>query len=420
MATINWQEEFEGHQDVELNVTRESHVTCRCAAPHQPDPANPYDGLVLVLHGCGQHVDDGVNFRLRNYLAEKYNLLAVGVDYHASGLNLGFDPYKQYAVSMDFYLSMVSRLSELQKGEFDSWLVKLEKRPDWVKFSDKHLDDFMSVVVQIEAIEGPQNCYLKIIAENFDHQNFGLLQSIDALTAVAKISQKYPFDTGNIIAFGSSHGGYLAHLCAKLAPNTFRGVIESSSYSYTPLYFIANRPYPGIVPVFGTVDLGRGYPLYFDTFWELPNLLEPWKTSSTHREFGYSPQAIRDLTNMDHWCESVSKSRRYCQFRMMHSSKDELFQPACDKRRHVEALRKAGFDLDYREMSEDDIDGKLVKHLEHGMGSSPRAIFDLFYPTILPTWGDLDWQLETELNFKCGAKTYKITHGKKSPKLELL
>ncbi|WP_263726275.1 DUF2920 family protein, partial [Campylobacter sp. IFREMER_LSEM_CL292] len=61
------------------------------------------------------------------------------------------------------------------------------------------------------------------------------MQAIDILNALLYIRKSSPFkamEGGGIkhILIGSSHGGYLAHLCAKIAPWLVDVVIDNSSH----------------------------------------------------------------------------------------------------------------------------------------------------------------------------------------------
>lgn len=428
MQICHWENEHYAHSDVELNIPRQSKLTSYCSAPWAPDAMRPYAGLVLVLHGYGGKANDDYYRKLREYLVEKYDLLAVSVNYHASGLH-AVDFSKRYAFPKQFLLKILNYLPPSDREELLKGSVEIEGHKDWVKFPDpeeKYQKWLSELIFQVEVLEQQSILSSALsISENLDHQNFGVLQALDILTALYELSQAFSFEKSNVIAFGSSHGGYLGHLCSKIAPNTFRAVIEGSSYPYTPLYFIANRPYQGLTPYFNwefpvtvtnnqgvTQELKKIVDVYFDTPWELADATSPYY-------FGTAPMDMRNLNKAEHWQTVANKSRRQCQYRMLHSSRDETFQPIEDKRLHAQQLISTGFDVVYKEKGEDDIDGRLVKHLNHGMGASQRALFDLFYPTIRPTFGTMDNELGTVVDFKCGDKTYLFDHTS-NPMLQII
>ena len=72
-----------------------------------------------------------------------------------------------------------------------------------------------------------------LIPTNGDYQNFGLMQALDHIYVIDDLIKRGS-RTSNIILFGSSHGGYIAHMVAKLAPNTIRLIIDNSSYISPP------------------------------------------------------------------------------------------------------------------------------------------------------------------------------------------
>lgn len=60
------------------------------------------------------------------------------------------------------------------------------------------------------------------------------MQAQDLLNVALYLKKHAPFDTMGgipVIMIGSSHGGYLAHLAAKIAPWLIDGVIDNSSYA---------------------------------------------------------------------------------------------------------------------------------------------------------------------------------------------
>lgn len=410
---FSWQQQHYAHADIELNIQRQSLLTSYCTAPWQQDDGRPYLGMVLVLHGCGQSANDAYTQKLRAYLARKYDLLAVSIDYHASDLH-PLEPTRQFAVSVEDYDKVVQMLPSELADQLRGSAYEVEHRPGWIKFNEGQLGFFINCVSYLEINSNERYLrYMKVIADNLDQQNFGVVQALDILTVVKDVCSTVKFDKNNIIAFGSSHGGYLAHLSSKIAPNTFRAVIEASSYPYTPLYLIAGRPYEGIRPYFYMTrnmprENGKGtyhaddyhYP---DSAWELADQASP-------NYFGPAPMQIRNLNYQPHLDAVVKAATRQCQFRMIHSATDEVFQPLEDKRNQAQRLRSSGFDVDYREMRESDVDGRLVKHLEHGMGCSLRALFELFYPTIRPTESKLDFESGTVIDFQCGDRIYRFDH----------
>ncbi|MCR6592022.1 DUF2920 family protein, partial [Campylobacter insulaenigrae] len=71
---------------------------------------------------------------------------------------------------------------------------------------------------------------------NNEYQNFGIMAAIDHINALKDILNKYPqFKTLPKIYGGGSYGGYLALMCAKIAPWYVDGVIDNSGAALPPL-----------------------------------------------------------------------------------------------------------------------------------------------------------------------------------------
>ncbi|WP_410770677.1 DUF2920 family protein [Fontibacillus sp. BL9] len=84
--------------------------------------------------------------------------------------------------------------------------------------------------------------------ENFN--DMSLMQMIDNITAVLMIIEilkenNISFNKRKVICQGHSHGGYLAWLCNRFAPNLFSMVIDNSAY-LRPLYLENYRSVPAI------------------------------------------------------------------------------------------------------------------------------------------------------------------------------
>ncbi|MCW1585564.1 DUF2920 family protein, partial [Campylobacter jejuni] len=67
-----------------------------------------------------------------------------------------------------------------------------------------------------------------------EYQNFGIMQAQDLLNVALYLKNMLLLILWGgipVIMIGSSHGGYLAHLAAKIAPWLIDGVIDNSSYA---------------------------------------------------------------------------------------------------------------------------------------------------------------------------------------------
>lgn len=369
MPCKEWTKSIKGVDDIELDIPRTSVLIYHCAAPE----SGPAEGLVFVISGFGEDAASDYQRKLRTYLAETYNLLAVSVEYHcyqsrlSTGANFVLAPeeFEDLCKLCAKYGILISYPYELQTA--------LSRLPVYFELD------------------------LRIAPSNGDYQNFGVMQALDHLAVLADLLQERggEFNQENIVAFGASHGGYIAHMISKFAPNTLRAVIDNSSYTDPKRGMMRTVPL-----TFGKMRLN----CLLVSQWELDD-----QTSS--RYFSPGRQSIRHTSSQMQIEEMRRLSQRTCQYRMLHSTQDEL-EPIEDKRKQAEMLINAGFDVVLKEAGEQDVDGRMVKHLEHGMDASLRALFDYFYPTLTPMPGKLDFELGSDVAYFCGEHLYAFSYGK--------
>lgn len=379
MSLVEWTKSIKGADDVELGIPRASQLVYHCTAP---DTVRA-QGLVFVIPGFGEDASGEYQRGLRAYLAEKYGLLAVTAEYHcyrsrpATGAAPIFAPeeYENFRIQCAKHGILVATPRDVKDA--------LSRLPRAYQFN------------------------LRLSPPNGDYQNFGVMQALDHLLVLADLrkSQEIEFDEENIVAFGSSHGAYIAHMIAKFAPNTLRGVIDNSAYTAPPILGHSADGQLQFGPsCFDLYQLtGVRVDFYVDTRWTVADEAAPTHYSGWHH-------AIRDLALPKHMQATKETSGRPCQFRVMHSVADGI-QPIDGRRQQAELLKATGFDVVFKEVTAEDIDGRMVKTLEHGMDASLRAVFDYFYPTLQPSPGQLDADLGTEAAYVCGDLIYSFGHG---------
>ena len=171
--------------------------------------------------------------------------------------------------------------------------------------------------------------------ENGDYQNFGVMQALDHLYVLSDLIKSIEFDKGNIIAFGSSQGGYIANLMAKFAPNTFSAVLDNSSYAFAPLVFILGRQ--------------LGLPEYWGIMSENIHLgcfvISPWRLNHNEKNyFSRDRQKIRSFLFEDDIKTMAKIGKNKTQYRIYHSRNDGLAK-IDDKIQVTDLLQKNGFDV---------------------------------------------------------------------------
>ena len=228
-----------------------------------------------------------------------------------------------------------------------------------------------------------------------EYQNFGVLQSIDILTVLYHIKSLGYEDIINnkpIIALGSSHGGYIANLLMKFAPNTFDAIIDNSCYAKPPLNYIVG---------FETNPNSAEYCMISQNikinFFTLTN----WSTKKNNNEFNNASYEIRDLSNLDQ-INQLSAYGFKTKVISYHSIIDTISSYE-DKNNYIKELEKNNYKCILNTIkSEDQIDGTLIKNLNHSMGMSIKALVDTELPNILnsiPVNTETDLSLESIIKY---------------------
>jgi predicted esterase len=221
-----------------------------------------------------------------------------------------------------------------------------------------------------------------------DYQDFGLIQAIDILTAVKFLKKEYPtIDWKRLSIVGSSHGAYIAQMVSKIAPNSIAKVVANSSWVRPPSVEITNikRVHFGINGVQSNCILAKGWS--FDK--KDKNYLDEEKV------------LIRDIGAQVDQQKKQTKKKNMPQYVLSHAINDHLI-PIEEKDAVVEAFVKNGFDVKYIRLdSEDKLDGRLFKTLEHGAKVSIKGLIHeyILKDEIKPINKD-DFELESKIKYK--------------------
>jgi Protein of unknown function (DUF2920) len=373
----------QGHPDFELGIPRSVPVTYDAELPEN----GPADGLVFLIPGFGGDTDEAFLRLTRRHITSKYNLVAVSARAHCflcrpkqsipgAAVKMDIDPWS-IAKAIGALVLQGDNLQGLTSADEKDTLRFLKSRKDH-KFS-------LSAT---------------LIPPGQDYQNFGVLAALDHLKVLNRlIDDGVEFDQNNIVATGTSHGAYIAHLIQKFAPNTLSAVIDSSAYPETvPAYLgFGGVEYRGI-------DGNLEFVCSTKTEWTNENIGAP-------NYFDSDRALIRNLCHSDHMIEVVGSTKsRKTQFRMLHSSGDRLVNIDL-KHRQLALLHQFGYDADLQVVDEPQLDGKVITTLEHGMGISLHNLFDRFYPALTKSQGQTDRELKTQICFKGARWDYNFHHG---------
>ena len=400
--------------DVELGIKRSSALSFY--ACH--DDVKEAKALLVIIPGLGADSDSGYRTHLMRTMAENYDVACISVDYHCIGnrpqlgAKFGLDDIDRAILIRELAKIGITLPIDLKiVDNYDKTCVLLKSLNEeiTIRKESRVLPDDFSLDIS-----------MTMLPTKNEYQNFGIMQALDVLNAVL-YTKKYinsaKFEHLPVIMVGSSHGGYLAHMCAKIAPWLVDAVIDNSSYAIFLWKLIGFGKEIDFTRFFGcgTGNLYENLNLYFcdKTYWTL-NDKSPYY-------FNESREEIRNILNPKHLkVQSKFKKTFYIGY---HCVNDDI-APAKDKTELYEALKKLKFDATLHMIKdESEVDGKFIKSLTHGMGMSYKLLLQRELPgvmkKILSKKDKKDEINEKYIEYKCGDLLYKFSEVSDQIRLEV-
>jgi len=371
----------------------------------------------VIIPGLGEDSDLGYRANLIRTMAETYDVACISVDYHCIG--------NRPQLGAKFGLDDIDRsilIRELAKIGITLPIdLKIVNNYDKTCVLLKSLSE--EITMQKESGVLPCDFSLDISMTMMpiknEYQNFGLMQALDVLNALL-YTKKYinngKFEYLPVIMVGSSHGGYLAHMCAKIAPWLVDAVIDNSSYAiflWRLIGFGKEIDFTRFAGC-GTRVLYKNLNLYFcdKTYWTL-NKSSPYYFSDAREE-------IRNILNLDHLnVQSGYEKPIYVSY---HCICDKEIAPAKDKIELYEALKKLKFNATLHMIKdESEVDGKFIKSLTHGMGMSYKLLLQKELPSMMEKiLSQKNKKSSKSIEYKCGDTIYKFSEVLDQINLEIL
>lgn len=271
--------------DPELNIKVREYIEYYVTLPSRFDKSQKY-GLAFCIPGYGDHANSEYQSnKLRPYIANKYNLLTVGVKYHndlrADSNNITIDCpeiCKFYDLNDDYFENLYGNKQIINKV-----------------FNLLAQRNISSLDPKLAIQSTPYHRY----------SSFGFMPAIDHLHVLYDILNKFKIDKKNIIVYGSYYGGYIASLMGKYAPHTFSLIIDNNGFCVSDLQEVLGKE---IGSVSGTLERcinSKKYevPITLDTLWSI-NETSPYYFSDDHKQ-------IRNLLIKDH---RTSSDTIYCSY----------------------------------------------------------------------------------------------------------
>lgn len=405
--------EISSCDDIELGIKRSSPLSFYSCY----DDAKDAKALLVIIPGLGEDSDLGYRANLIRTMAETYDVACISVDYHCIG--------NRPQLGAKFGLDDIDR--EILTRELSSIGINL---PIDLKSIDCHekvdlLLKFLSKEITIRKERGilpadfRLNASITMVPTKNEYQNFGVMQAMDVLNAVL-YTKKYinnaKFEYLPVIMVGSSHGGYLAHMCAKIAPWLVDAVIDNSSYAIFLWRLIGFGKEINFTNYFcfGTDTLYQNLYIYFfdKTYWTL-NEKSPYYFIDAREE-------IRNILNLYHLnVQSGYKKPIYVSY---HCICDKEIAPAKDKIELYEALKKLKFNATLHMIKdESEVDGKFIKSLTHGMGMSYKLLLQKELPSMMEKFlSQKNKKSSKSIEYKYGDTIYKFSEVLDQINLEIL
>lgn len=182
---------------------------------------NEETGILLIIAGYGGNSNSNIYKKMRMSFADEYNLVTLQCDY------MGWE-FMQLPATQNLNLKWY--FEHMPKEEYEMFLEKANKEEAMEYYN----------IYGLKLIED-----IKETSDNYNEQ--GCLQAIDNLDALKILidildSNGFLYNKKKMIAYGHSHGAYLAYLCNIFQPDVFSMIIDNSSYLF-PLYVNNNRYY---------------------------------------------------------------------------------------------------------------------------------------------------------------------------------
>lgn len=344
------------HQDFELFTRREPYIDYYLTTPQYTS-----DGVVFLIAGCGADNSLVYQAKLREYIAQNYNLSTVTVVYHC------------YNNRMENGAKLF--LEQDDKQRFDTLMSEYA-----VAQSNNFLEDAyrLNAAIRQKNTDTKEIISAHLYPPNGDSQNFGVLQALDHVSVLYDLMKaQLPTNFKNVICMGSSHGGYIANLVSKIAPNSIRAVFDNSSYVTVNPIYINGSQFDYKIPELRYIpDDMQNVVMHFFT-------KPAWSFRDRDKNFLHNRFIdFRDFTLENQIEQMKQQGSGLTRYRMIHSETDTLIAPVKLKMRMHGLLQTHGFDTNLELIDDSRVDGKYIKTVNHGLGLSLKKMFDSFYPTL--------------------------------------
>ncbi|EOC4368061.1 DUF2920 family protein [Campylobacter jejuni] len=387
---INQSFEIDSCDDVELNIKRTSKLEYRISY----DDEKEIKAIVFIIGGYGANANIYFLDSYRNYIAKNFDVVAVHVFYHCFCQRRS--DVEKYSTLADFTKDDLKLIEKVLR----KYNIPCDQLANNTVVSYcEYLSEIMTELKMLNRLpyDFEERLSATFIPSRGEYQNFGIMAAIDHINALKDLVKRFPkFADLPKIYGGGSYGGYLSLLIAKIAPWYVDGVIDNSGVCLPFLACILGREMNQGEFYFE----GSGYRLYCFVY-------KYWnRNMNSSYYFGDENYLIRAVLNSNH-LQIQSNLNKNTIFVSYHSIQD-MGAPVQNKIELYKCYQELGYDATLHLIKdENDIDGRFVKSLEHGLRMTDRALFRKELPLMLEKLqGRKSFMQENSISYPCGNKVF--------------
>ncbi|EIN3349339.1 DUF2920 family protein [Campylobacter coli] len=363
---INQTFEIDSCDDVELNIKRTSKLEYRISY----DDEKEIKAIVFIIGGYGANANIYFLDSYRNYIAKNFDVVAVHVFYHCFCQRRS--DVEKYSTLADFTKDDLKLIEKVLR----KYNIPCDQLANNTVVSHcEYLSEIMTELKMLNRLpyDFEERLSATFIPSRGEYQNFGIMAAIDHINALKDLVKRFPklADLPKIYG-GGSYGGYLSLLIAKIAPWYVDGVIDNSGVCLPFLAHILGRDMNQGEFVFEG-DNNRIY-CFVQKYWT--------RNINSSYYFGDENYLIRAVLNSNHLKIQASMNNNTI-FISYHSMQD-MCAPVQNKIELYKCYQELGYDATlYLVKDENDIDGRFIKSLEHGLRMTDKALFRKELPLML-------------------------------------
>ncbi|MDR2884576.1 MAG: DUF2920 family protein, partial [Deferribacteraceae bacterium] len=326
----------------------------------EPDSGvNANTGLFLIVFAVGGHAASAYYVKLREEWANRYNVVTLGVNILGTKARI----HNETNLELQDGEKAIPFIMDLVQKRNPEGLSELKKQQPQCTFGD-----LLQLLSNINLAR-----HIKVLNKNpiprdeirdyRDYRDYGYIQTMDCLYGVKYVLDRYKLNSKRIFAFGSSLGAYIAHMCAKFAPNTFSLIADNSGWAAVDEYTVFTERYPVGYNIGNMVEVALAVEQYYS---------EDRNSPYYFSEDMFKIRALNDDSHLN-----IFKRHFKGRIVMFHQKNDRLVNYQT-RLALAEKYLKNGINATLHSFGAEDIDGVIIKSDKHGMNADLKLLFEKY------------------------------------------